>query len=271
MKIEQLFGVSGKSVVITGGASGIGLGIAEGFLDNGAKVCIVDINPVALSQQVERLKAIGTAHAVTADISDSGSIEAALAEAAKVHGGIDILFANAGTEAGVGFLSMSGERPAEGALENVEEANWDKVIAINLTGAMLSARAVVPYMKEKGAGRIIVTSSIAATTPSAITSVGYCASKAGVSHLVRRMAIELAKFNILVNELAPGGVITNINNGMWTDQAMIKATEMAVPLHRVAQPEDLVGIALYLAAPASSYVTGARFVVDGGMTLGMVD
>lgn len=271
MKIETLFAVAGKSVVITGGASGIGLAIAEAFLANGAKVTIVDMNEATLASQKERLSAIGPTHAVVANITDGGSIAAAMVEASEAHGGIDVVFANAGTEAGIGFLTMSGERAEAGAVENVKEADWDKVIAVNLTGAMLTAKAAIPHLKKKGSGRIIVTSSIASTAASSIATVGYCASKAGVSHFVRRLAIEVAKFDILVNEIAPGGVITNINNGMWQDPAVIKVAEMATPLHRVAQPTDMVGAALFLAAPASSYVTGARFVVDGGLTLGMAD
>ena len=271
MKIEKLFGVSGKSVVVTGGASGIGLAIAEAFLENGAKVTILDMNEAALATQQERLAKRGAVCALKADISDIASIDAALAEAVARHGGIDVVFANAGTEAGIGFISMSGQRTDEGAVENVALDAWNKVLAVNLTGAMLTVRAAVPYMKKQGGGRIIVTSSIAATAASPIATVGYCASKAGVSHLVRRLAIELAKFDILVNEIAPGGVMTNINNGMWEDDAVIKATEMAVPLHRVAQPQDLVGAALYLAAPASSYVTGSRMVVDGGLALGLAE
>jgi NAD(P)-dependent dehydrogenase (short-subunit alcohol dehydrogenase family) len=271
VKIEKLFDVTGKSVVITGGASGIGLAMAKTFLENGASVTILDMNEAALATQRDQLAALGQIEAVIADITDSDSIDRALAQAADKHGGIDAIFANAGTEAGIGFLATNGTRPEEGAFENVRQANWEKVIAVNLTGAMLTARAAVPYMKKQGGGRIIITSSIASTAASPIATVGYCASKAGVSHFVKRLAIELAKYNILVNEIAPGGVLTNINNGMWEDPDVIKLSEAATPLHRIAQPDDLVGIAIYLASPASSYVTGSRFVVDGGLTLGMAD
>lgn len=102
-------------------------------------------------------------------------------------------------------------------------------------------------------------------------SLAYFPSKAGAAHLVRRLALELARYNILVNAIAPGGVVTNIADGIWRNEAMLRATERAVPLHRVAQPEDLQGVALFLASRASSYITGREIVVDGGMTLGMAD
>jgi NAD(P)-dependent dehydrogenase (short-subunit alcohol dehydrogenase family) len=271
MKINSLFGVAEKSVVITGGASGIGLAMARTFLENGAKVTIVDMNKDALATQLAQLRSLGQVHAAAANITNSASISQALAEAAERHGGVDAVFANAGTEAGISFLTKDGSRSEAGAAESILEEDWNKVVAVNMTGAMLTARAAIPYMKRQGGGRIIVTSSTAAISPSPFVTLGYCASKAGVSHLVKRLAIELAKFNILVNEIAPGGVMTNINNGMWEDPDLVKAVEMATPLHRVAKPDDLVGVAVFLASSASSYVTGARFVVDGGLTLGMTD
>jgi len=270
MKIESLFSVRDLSVMITGGASGIGLAIAEAFAGNGARVTIADVNQAAIADQLPRLQQFGAVHAVEMDITDKASVEAGMKNGAAANGGIDVLFANAGADAGSWFLDMQGQRIPGGEAENFDEEDWDKVIAINLTGVMRSAKAVIPYMKAKG-GRIIVTTSIAALMVSPAASLAYFPSKAGAAHLVRRLALELARYNILVNAIAPGGVVTNIADGIWRNEAMLRATERAVPLHRVAQPEDLQGVALFLASRASSYITGREIVVDGGMTLGMAD
>jgi NAD(P)-dependent dehydrogenase (short-subunit alcohol dehydrogenase family) len=147
------------------------------------------------------------------------------------------------------------------------------VIATNLTSVFNSIRAAVPHMKRNGknGGRIIVTTSIAALRPEAIVGTPYMPAKAGAAHLVRQAALEFAKYNILVNAIAPGPFITNIAGGHMRDPEVAKAFESAVPLHRVASTDEIQGAALFLASRASTFVTGAELVIDGGVMLGRAD
>jgi NAD(P)-dependent dehydrogenase (short-subunit alcohol dehydrogenase family) len=270
--IGKLFSVEGLSVVVTGGAGGIGSGYAEAMAANGAKLTILDIDQAKLKSQVERLGKYRPVRGDAADVSDPASIRQAMARAADAQGGrLDVVFANVGIEAGSGFLNMSGERVPEFQIENFDDRYWEKVVAVNLGGVWNTIKASVPIMKKQHGGKIIVTTSIASFIVNAMGSAGYYAAKAGAAHLVRRLALELARYNILVNAIAPGGVPTDIGTGHMKTPAVLAATEAAVPLHRMGQPEDFFGVALLLASPSSAYVTGHEFVIDGGLALGMAD
>jgi NAD(P)-dependent dehydrogenase (short-subunit alcohol dehydrogenase family) len=181
-------------------------------------------------------------------------------------GTLDVVFANAGVDAGPGFLSITGERDPEGALEAIPDALWDKVIDTNLTSMFTTIRAAAVPMKRQNGGRIILTASIAAIRPGAIVGMPYQISKAGVAHLARQSALELARYNILVNAILPGPFLTQL-----TTPQLRKRFEAGSPLHRVGRPEEIQGLALFLASPASSYVTGTHIVIDGGALLGRAD
>jgi NAD(P)-dependent dehydrogenase (short-subunit alcohol dehydrogenase family) len=271
MKIETLFNVRGLSVIITGGASGIGLAMAKALVANGAKVTIMDVNDGVLARELPGLLSLGDACAVRADICDSGSVRAGVVKAAEFGDGVDVLFANAGADFGVGFLDLDGARAEAGTIDGFDEANWNKGIALNLTAVMTTIKAVVPLMKRGGGGRIIVTTSTASMVVNGFASLSYFPAKAGAAHLVRRLALELATHNILVNSIAPGGVATNIANGIMKNPRVIKSLKRAIPLHRIGESEDIQGLALFLCAPASNYITGTQFVIDGGATLGVAD
>jgi NAD(P)-dependent dehydrogenase (short-subunit alcohol dehydrogenase family) len=273
MKAHALFDVSGLATIVTGGASGIGRAYAEAMADNGARVALLDIDRARLEQSVTELKAKGgDVHTREVDVTDRKALCGAVDAVAKVFGRIDVLFANAGIDSGPGFLSMSGERAAESALENVPDERWDHVIAVNLTSVFTSIKAVVPYMKKNPrGGRIIVTTSVGALRPEAIVGMPYMPAKAGAAHLVRQAALELAKYNILVNAIAPGPFVTNIAGGAMHDREVQAAFAKAVPLARVAEAEEIQGAALFLASPASQYVTGTQIIVDGGVMLGRSD
>ena len=272
MKIETLFDVQQRVVVITGGASGIGLAFAEILSANGARVTIMDIDEAAMEREAARLRAAGgdvrTGHV---DLLDRPAIYRAFRNTGEHYGRIDVLFANAGMDAGSGFLDLAGQRVEEGQVENFPDEAWDRVIAVNLTGTMATIKAAVPYMRKAGGGRIVVTTSTASVSVNAVASLGYYPAKAGAAHLVRRLALELAGANILVNSIAPGGVATNIAGGMIKDPEFQKKVAPMIPLHRVAQPDDLKGLAVFLASPASAYITGTQFLVDGGTMLGPAD
>jgi NAD(P)-dependent dehydrogenase (short-subunit alcohol dehydrogenase family) len=197
MKTSELFDVAGLATIVTGAASGIGYAYADAMADNGARVVLLDIDRAGLDQAVAKLKAKGgDVRGAVADVTDRSALRATIDRAAGELGRLDVLFANAGIDAGPGFLAMTGERAADGAFETMAEEKWDKVIATNLTSVFNSIRAAVPHMKKNGksGGRIVVTTSVAALRPEAIVGMAYMPAKAGAAHLVRQAALEFAKY-----------------------------------------------------------------------------
>ena len=273
MKTIELFDVAGLVTIVTGGASGIGYAYAEAMADNGASVTLLDIDDAGLSAAVAKLRAKGgKVRSVVVDVTDRAALRTAIDDTAREFNRLDVLFANAGIDWGPGFLSMTGERSADGAFENISDERWDKVIATNFTSVFTSIRCAVPHMKKnRSGGRIIVTTSVAAMRSEAVVGTPYMPAKAGAAHLVRQAALELAKFNILVNAIAPGPFVTNIAGGHMRTAEVARAFGQAVPLHRLASTDEIQGAALFLASPASNYVTGAHIIVDGGVMLGRAD
>jgi NAD(P)-dependent dehydrogenase (short-subunit alcohol dehydrogenase family) len=194
---------------------------------------------------------------------------AAFDAVAEQHGRIDVVFANAGIDPGPGFMTTEGERNPAGAIENIPDQEWDRGIEINLSSVYTTIKNAARHMKATGGGRIIVTSSIAAQINESIVGTSYMPAKAGVDHLVRHMAMELGAYGILVNAICPGPFMTNIAGGRLRIPADRRAFEAQSLIGRIGDPEDIKGLALYLAAPASSYVTGAQIVIDGGSLLRM--
>jgi NAD(P)-dependent dehydrogenase (short-subunit alcohol dehydrogenase family) len=272
MKASELFNVEGRVVAITGAAGGIGLAYAEAMAANGARVNLIDVDPHALAGAVEQVARHGGAvHGEVADVTQPDSLAQAFANIVEREGRLDIVFANAGISGGPGFLNGAGERNPSGAIENLSLETWDRVIATNTKSVFLTLQIVVPQMKKQGGGRIIVTSSISASKTETLVSSIYATSKAAVGYLVRQAAHELAKFDILVNAIAPGPVITNIGGGRLKSADARKPFDRAAPMGRIATTQDLQGAALFLASPASSFITGTQIVVDGGTTLGPAD
>ncbi len=273
MKIEDLFNIKGKVAVVTGGAQGIGGGIARVLIENGAHVVILDRDPVATASTLEALKALSPhCDADILDVTDPDAVRTAFDKIVARLGRLDIVFANAGIGGGPGFLTMEGTRNPPGAVENVAESQWDNVLSTNLDSVFYTIQAVVPHMKRQPeGGRIIVTTSIAAINTENFVGTPYFAAKAGVAQLVRQVALELARHKILVNAIAPGAVRTSIGNGRMADPVVAARFSRGNPMHRMATPDDIQGVALFLASPASSYVTGAQYTVDGGATAGMGD
>lgn len=276
MKIADLFKVEGYGVIVTGGASGLGLGFTDALAENGAKVTMLDIDRDRLDAEVSRLSKAG--HAVrgeVVDVRDHDGLERAFDNAVRAHGRLDVVFANAGIDSGPGFVGgwVGAERPRleEGALENYTDERWQKVIDVNLTGAFATMRAAARFMKPQRSGRIIATTSLAALKSEAVIGAAYMAAKAGLAHLVRNVALELATYGITVNAIAPGFFITNIGGGHAHKPETQKALSAAIPMHRVGFPADMHGLAVFLASPASSYLTGQQIVIDGGWGLGEVD
>jgi NAD(P)-dependent dehydrogenase (short-subunit alcohol dehydrogenase family) len=276
MKIAQLFSVSGYGCIVTGGASGLGLAYAEALAENGARVTLLDVSESAVSAETRRLREAGyEVRGERADVTDHAALDRAFDAAAAAYGRLDVVFANAGVDSGPGFLGswVGSQRPRveEGALENYSDERWNRVIEINLNGVFASMRAAARHMKPRRAGRIIVTTSLAALKCEAAIGAAYMAAKAGAAHLVHNVALELAAYNITVNAIAPGFFITNIGGGHAKNPAVQQAVAKVLPMHRVGWPEDIKGLALFLASPASAYLTGQQIVIDGGWGLGEAD
>jgi NAD(P)-dependent dehydrogenase (short-subunit alcohol dehydrogenase family) len=275
-KISELFNVSGYGAVITGGASGIGLAFTEALAANGARVTMLDVHGQRIDSETKRLQSVGLdVRGRVVDVTDHKNLDAAIDEAAREYGRLDVVCANAGIDSGVGFVGSwvgsQRQRVPEGALESYADERWNRVIDINLNGIFATARAAARHMKPRKSGRIIVTTSMAATHVEPAIGSAYMAAKAGAAHFMRSAALELAAYNITVNAIAPGFIVTNIGGGHAHDPEKQQAVGKVIPMHRVGFPEDLEGLAVFLASPGSGYITGQEIIIDGGWGLGMAD
>ena len=276
MKIPDLFRVDGYAVIVTGGASGLGLGFVEALAENGARVTMLDASGARIAHESARLQRAGLdVHGEVIDVTDHPALDRAVDEAAARYGRLDVVFANAGIDSGPGFLGawVGDERPRvpEGALENYSDERWNRVIDVNLNGVFATVRAAARHMKPRRSGRIIVTTSVAAFQCEPAIGSAYMAAKAGAVHFMHNVALELAGYNITVNAIAPGFFVTNIGGGHAKHPAVQQAVARTLPMRRVGFPEDIKGLALFLASPASAYITGQQISIDGGWTLGRAD
>jgi NAD(P)-dependent dehydrogenase (short-subunit alcohol dehydrogenase family) len=269
--ILDRFDISGRSAFVTGAASGLGLAYAEAMAEAGAKVTLADIDGEGAEREAARLCAAGgAAQAATADVADRDQLRAAFDAHAAAFGGLDICFANAGMDVGGGFWNPAGHRNPEGQVDAYDPERWDRSIAVNLTGVWNTIREAVRLIKAGGrGGSVIATASNAGMVTEPIVGLPYMPAKAGVLHMVRALALELAEFRIRVNAIAPGPFVTNIGGG-WVkkDPEIRKAWDKIVPLGRMAEPDQIKPLALLLASDASDYMTGSHVVIDGGMMLG---
>jgi NAD(P)-dependent dehydrogenase (short-subunit alcohol dehydrogenase family) len=263
------FNIRGRSALITGGASGLGLAYVEAMAEAGASVTIADIDLGGAEREAARLRDQGySVRAAALDVVDRATTAQVFADHAAAFGGLDIAFANAGIDPGAGYWNPAGYRNEDGQIDTFDPSRWDRTIAINLTGVFNTVREAVRLMKPARKGSIIATSSNAALINEAIVGTAYMPAKAGVAHFVRHMAMELAEYRIRVNAIAPGPFVTNIGGGWLKDPVVRAAWDSKVPLGRMAEPEQIKPLALYLASDASSYVTGSQIVIDGGFMVG---
>ena len=275
MKTLDQFDIRGRSALVTGAASGIGLAYAECMAEAGAKVTLTDIDAEGAAREAMRLVDEGyEARWAPCDVSDLDQVARAFDEHAVAHDGCDIAFANAGLDVGNAFWTPKGERNPAGQIDVYDKWRWDKSININLTGVFHTVREAARVMKantRRRGGSIVITSSNAAEVNEAIVGVPYMAAKAGVKHFMRHAAYELAAYGIRVNAIAPGPFVTNIGDGWVKKNPAAKAAwDEMVPVGRMAETYQIKPLALLLASDAGSYMTGAHVMIDGGMQLGSV-
>jgi len=246
------FDLSGKVALITGASRGIGQAIAEAYAAAGAKVVLASRKQEGLDAVADSIRQNGgEALPVAAHTGSDEAVQAVVAQATESYGGIDIVVNNAATN------------PHFGPIMTSEESHWDKILDVNVKGYFRVVKACVPVMEARGGGRVINVASIAGKSPQPGMGI-YSVSKAAVLMLTEVLAAELAAANILVNAIAPGFIKTKFSQAIWGNEAINQAVMKKIPLSRMAMPEELTGIALYLASDASSFTTGATFLIDGG-------
>lgn len=256
--IREMFDLSGEAAVVTGAGSGLGKAIAEILAQAGASVGLIDVDLDRIESVAAGIEARGgKTFGIAADVSAPESIAFAVEGIRDHFGGLDIAFANAGISRGPGFTE------AGGTLTGTPQDDWNAVIDVNLNGVFNTLKAVSGRIAD--GGRIVVTASTAGFRADPMVGYAYVATKAAVLNIVRQAALELAPRAVRINAIAPGPFRTNIaGEGALDDPELNGLWAQTIPLGRMADPEELKGLALLLASRASSFMTGGAYVIDGG-------
>jgi 2-deoxy-D-gluconate 3-dehydrogenase len=257
------FDLGGKSAIVTGGAMGIGLGIVTRFVEAGGNVLIADLDGDLAAERAVALDGPGKAASMAIDVAAPEAGQRLVDECVARFGSVDILVNNAGIYPMTPMLQLTRDQ-------------WQRVIDVNLTGLAFVSQAVGNRMAEQGTGgKIINIASIDALHPSMVGLAAYDSSKGGVLMFTKAFAREMAQHRVNVNAIAPGGIATEGTAAPLQDSGMTEAEMEAmmegflagIPLHRMGEPDDIATVAVFLAAPASDYMTGELVVVDGGALL----
>jgi glucose 1-dehydrogenase len=241
--------------LVTGSSKGIGRGIAERFASEGADVVInYNSDPRGAAEAVRAAHEYGVrAAAVQADLGTVAGVKSLVAQAIDSMGRLDVLVNNAGVEKHAPFWEVT-------------EADYDRVLDVNLKGVFFTTQAFVEHLRRTGrGGRVVNISSVHEELPFP-NFAAYCASKGGLKMLTRNLAVELGPLGITINSIAPGAIATPINTALLNDAAKLRSLTDQIPLGRLGRPEDVAGLAVFLASDEARYVTGATYVVDGGLT-----
>ncbi len=252
MSIQKRFDLSGKVAVVTGSSKGIGLAIARGFAENGAKVVISSRKQEAVEQVAEDFRKEGfEAVGIACHVGVKEQRENLITQTIKTYGQIDILVNNAAIN------------PVYGPLEATEDAIFDKIMNVNVKAPWALANLAQPHMKESGGGSIINISSVEGIHPGDGLGL-YSMTKAAMNMLSKNQAKEWGRHGIRANAVCPGLVKTKFSQSLWSNEKLVANYERMVPLRRIASPEEIVGIVVLLASDAGSYMTGGLYSADGG-------
>ena len=251
-RIKTQFDLTGKVAIVTGASKGIGESIARGLAEHGAKVIVSSRKQEAVDQVAASFKADGLeATGIACHVGDQAQLENLVAQAIETYGGVDILINNAATN------------PVFGPLAQADGALLDKVMNVNVKACMLLANMCHSSMKQRGGGSIINIASVEGLKPSAGLGV-YSISKAAVIMLTQSQAKEWGTDGIRSNAICPGLIQTKFSKALWTNDKILNQVEKHLPSGRMAQPDEMAGLALFLASPAASYCTGSIYTADGG-------
>ncbi len=251
--MKDLFSLQGRTALITGGSRGIGRMIAEGFLAQGARVYISSRKAAACDKTAAELSALGTCISLPGDVSTVDGAKALATAYAAREPQLDILVNNAGAAWGAPF-------------DEFPESGWDKVVDLNLKAPFFLTQALYAQLRQAGKSRVakvINIASIDGVSVNPLETYSYAASKSGLIHLTRRMALHLARDNIAVSAIAPGAFASDMNRDARDNADAVSAR---IPAGRIGTVEDMAGAAIYLASRAGDYVVGSTLVVDGGVT-----
>ncbi len=248
--------LDGKAAIVTGAGSGIGRAISLGYAREGARVLAVDLNLQGAQETAAQAEA-GTIMAHRADITDAGQVKAAVAACVRDLGRLDIMVNNAA-------IQLHGQ---DGPCADVPLDVWERTLAVNLRGPFLGCKYALPALIQNGGGVVI---NIASPTAFADLGSGYTAyatSKGGVVTLTRVVAKDYARHGVRCNAIVPGATETSLTDDIFADQGVRQALTSQTALGRLGRPDDLVGIAIFLASDEAAFATGAHFFVDGGLTM----
>ena len=251
------FDLSGKVALVTGGNSGIGLGMAEGVAQAGAEVCIWGTNPEKNATALERLQQYGgTATAHLCDVSDATAVSGAFEAALSAHGRIDACFANAGIG---GRADSFDQMPFE---------EWRRVLAVNLDGAYHTFKLASAHMRARAqagdpGGRLVATASLAAVSGQP-RGEHYAASKGALVAMIKALAVEYARYGVTAHTILPGWIETALTSPAFHNEKFVDAVMKRIPARRWGRPEDFAAIAVYIMSDASAYHTADTFLIDGG-------
>ena len=252
-----LFDLSGQVAVVTGSSRGIGKAIAERLAEHGARVVISSRKQDACDAVAAAINAkhgAGTALAVAANISSKAALQALVDRALADYGRIDTLVCNAASN------------PYYGPMAGIADEQFRKILDNNIVANHWLVTMVAPQMVARRDGSIIIVSSIGGLRGSSVIGA-YCISKAADMQLARNLAVELGPHNVRVNCIAPGLIKTDFAKALWDDPAALAERNASTPLRRIGEPDEIAGAAVYLAAPASRFMTGQSLVIDGGVTI----
>ena len=250
--IHSKFDLSGKVAIVTGSSQGIGKSIAQGLAEQGAKVVVSSRKQESVDAVAEEFKADGyEAVGIQCHIGDSQQRQALITKTIEQYGRIDILVNNAAIN------------PYYGPLEGSDEAVFDKIMEVNVKAPWLLSNLALPHMKKNGGGSIINISSVEGLRPGFGLGL-YSATKSALIMLTKNQAKEWGRYGVRANVLCPGLIKTKFSQGLWADEKLVSDFTKALPLNRIAAPDEMAGMVMLLASDAGSYMTGGVYVADGG-------